>query len=63
MFDCPDGCGQTYGSIKASMLCQCDGYAARYEADIEDVDDMDQQYMRQATRPALRSRTVQARPR
>lgn len=61
-YPCPDECGRAYQSVKAAMLCQCDGYAERYEADIEDVDVMDQQYMRQATRPAVRSRTVRAHP-
>lgn len=26
MHECPDGCGRTYGSIKAAMLCPCDQY-------------------------------------
>lgn len=26
MYECPEGCGRTYQSIRAAMLCQCDRY-------------------------------------
>lgn len=25
-YDCPEGCGRTYQSVKAALLCPCDKY-------------------------------------
>lgn len=26
MHECPEGCGRSYQSIRAAMLCQCEQY-------------------------------------